>query len=135
MNRLTQAESRRASKRTEKAVPMSSFALATENARFAGTGGVSRRARAFRFLPAFRDSGTGQVYLSRFADGHLAPIHMLDGLPDQVVVARHGRRVTAVKASIVSGFVRDRRFYTRAEAAAAARRERVHDQGALAANH
>jgi hypothetical protein len=28
------------------------------------------------------------VYLSRFADGRLAPVHLLDGLPDSVVLAR-----------------------------------------------
>ena len=47
-----------------------------------------------------------------------APVHLLDGLPEEVVVARHPcGRVEKVKASVVSGFVREARFYTREEAA------------------
>ena len=46
--------------------------------------------------------------------------HVLDGLPNEVVVSRaESGRVTAVKGSLVSGFVRFGRFYTRDEAAAA----------------
>jgi len=44
---------------------------------------------------------------------------LLDGLPNELVVARNAQGcVTRVKSSVVSGFVRDQRFYTRDEAAA-----------------
>jgi hypothetical protein len=57
---------------------------------------------------------------SRFLDGNPAPVHLLDGLPDDVVVSRsESRQVTVVKGSLVSGFVRFGKFYTRDEAAAA----------------
>ena len=89
--------------------------LALDNIRFRGTAGVSEH-RPRGFSPAFMDTETRRVYPSRFADGRLAPIHLLQGLPDEVLIARHsgGREV---KASVVAGFLFDGRFYTRAEAA------------------
>ena len=92
--------------------------LKHENAEHRGTGGVSEETRGLGFRPAFMDSETRQVYLSRFSDGRPAPFHALDGLPDAVVLARHaGGRVAAVKASVVSGFLRAGRFYSREQAA------------------
>jgi hypothetical protein len=45
-------------------------------------------------------------------------MHLLEGLPDTLLLARApSGRVTAVKDSVVAGFVRDGRFYTRDEAA------------------
>lgn len=45
-------------------------------------------------------------------------MHLLDGLPDEVVLARDvGGRITAVRRDIVAGFVRAEAFYTREEAA------------------
>lgn len=94
--------------------------LAAENALFAGTGGVSAGNAALGFRPAFRDADTGRVYLSRFADGRAAPFHLADGLPAEVIEARDDAgRVLRVKASLVSGFVRQDRFYTREEASRA----------------
>jgi hypothetical protein len=59
--------------------------------------------------------------ISCFADGRPAPIHLLDGLPaDWVTVRGAGGRVLAVKASVVAGFIRGGRFYTRAQAASLA---------------
>src|SRR5262245_21292407 len=94
--------------------------LALENARYRGTGGVSENCSA-GFSPAFRDTETGVVCLSRFADGRPAPFHVLDGLPNELVISRdwHFGRVSA-KPSVVSGFVHEGRFYTREEAAALA---------------
>ena len=93
--------------------------LALETAQYRGTGGVSENNRGLGFQPAFSDRETGTVYLSRFADGRLAPCHLLDGLPADVVLARTEQgRVMRVKASVVSGFVHEARFYTRDEAAA-----------------
>jgi hypothetical protein len=96
------------------------MALRRDSARFRGTGGVSEENRGLGFSPAFRDAETSIVYRSCFANGRPAPFHLLDGLPPEVIVGRDGRgRVTAVKGSLVSGFLRRRRFYTREQAAAA----------------
>ena len=92
--------------------------LALENARFRGTAGVSEN-RPLGFRPAFMDSETRSVYPSRFADGQLAPCHVLDGLPGHLVLSRDGGG-REVKSTVVSGFVREGVFYTRDEAAAAA---------------
>jgi hypothetical protein len=81
---------------------------------------VSQENRAYGFLPAFRDARTGVVYLSRFADGRLAPLHLLDGLPAAVVLTDPlSGQVVALKDSVTAGFVRTGRFYTRAQAAQA----------------
>lgn len=92
--------------------------LAHENTAFHGSGGVSANNRHFGFQPAFRNIETGCVYASRFSDGRLAPIHMIDGLPDEVVVGRSATgKVTLVKDSVQAGFVLDGNFYDREEAA------------------
>ncbi|HMV53369.1 MAG TPA: hypothetical protein PLX20_01235 [Rhodocyclaceae bacterium] len=92
--------------------------LRMENQRYQGSGGVSAGNRTAGFRPAFRDAQTAVVYLSRFADGEPAPFHLLDGLPDEVVLGRNETgRVYAVKETLVSGFVLDGRFYTREQAA------------------
>jgi hypothetical protein len=93
--------------------------LALETVRFSGTGGVSENNPCLSFQPAFIDRETGTVYLSRFPDGRLAPCHLLDGLPAELVLERSEQgHVTHVNASVVSGFVHDDHFYTRDEAAA-----------------
>jgi hypothetical protein len=96
--------------------------LQHENVVHTGTSGRSQENTGLGFKPAFLDFQTQRVYPSRFADGRLAPFHLLDGLPDEVVVDRaaSGRVVTA-KATLISGFVRNGFFYTRAAAAKAAR--------------
>lgn len=92
--------------------------LRLENQCFQGTGGVSQGNRGTGFRPAFRDAQTAVVYLSRFSDGQPAPFHLLDGLPDEVVLSRsESGRVSAVKNSLISGFVLDGCFYTREQAA------------------
>lgn len=97
---------------------LSEATLVRENQRFRGTGGRSEENRPAGFRPAFLDAETRIIYPSRFGDGMPAPFHLLDGLPDEVVLARHASgRVAQVKASVISGFVRDARFYTREEAA------------------
>lgn len=96
--------------------------LIRENRRFAGTGGVSHANRAQGFRPAFRDRRTGAVYLSCYANGQPAAIHLFDGLPGELVEGRDARgQVIAVSALVESGFLRDGQFFTRAEAAAAVR--------------
>ena len=92
--------------------------LKRHNEEFSGTGGRSQENRAWGFRPAFKDVTTHIIYRSCFSDGTLAPVHLLDGLPDEVVIRRDaGGHVLAAKASIVAGFVRDGRFYSREEAA------------------
>jgi hypothetical protein len=98
---------------------LSETLLALETARFRGTGAASENNRCFGFQPAFIDRETGTVYVSRFPDGGLAPCHLLDGLPAELVLERSKQgHVTRVNASVVSGFVNDDHFYTRDEAAA-----------------
>ena len=90
--------------------------LEHENRCHRGTGGVSSRNQGAGFRPAFMDTGTRAVYVSRFADGRMAPFHTLEGLPDELVLARNaGGRACAVKAAVISGFVRAGAFYTRGE--------------------
>jgi len=98
---------------------VTSQALRHQNKVFRGTGGVSHENHSRGFVPAFQDTQTGTVYLSRFADGRPAPMHLLEGLPQAVVVARNeGGKVEAIKPSMVSGFLRCGQFYTREQAAA-----------------
>ena len=99
--------------------PLTNAVLAAENETFAATGGVSERNREQGFVPGFLDTETGLVYRSRDAAGRAAAVHRIDGLPDDVVQLRDGfGRVARVKCSIVSGFLRADKFYTRNEAAA-----------------
>jgi hypothetical protein len=97
---------------------LSSTVLQHQNQRFQGTGGRSQENRGRGFRPAFMDADTLAIYASCFADGRLAPFHLIDGLPDVLIVARFSSgRVAALKASVIPGFIREDRFYTRDEAA------------------
>jgi hypothetical protein len=99
---------------------MGAAMLAGQNRRFRGTGGVSRENRSLGFLPAFRNADTGAVLLSRFANGTIAPMHLLDGLPDALVMSRTASgRVHRAQDSMVAGFIRHGRFYSREEASRA----------------
>jgi hypothetical protein len=97
---------------------LSQRVLEQENECFFGTGGVSAGNRHRGFRPAFFDTHTRVTYESRFANGSPAPFHLLDGLPDEIVLARSATgRVTRVKSSVVAGFVSAGEFYTREAAA------------------
>jgi hypothetical protein len=99
---------------------MTDQSLARENLAYEGTGGVSACNCAAGFIPAFCDTATGRVEPSRLANGSLAPVHLLVGLPREWVVARgEGNEVLAVKPTVIAGFLRAGAFYTRAEAAQA----------------
>ena len=92
--------------------------LVCENRAFRGTGGVSEENGAYGFTPAFCDLDTGDVYLSCYADGRPAPVHLYEGLPSALVAHDDtGEKPKALKSSVVAGFVRGQRFYTRDEAA------------------
>lgn len=70
-------------------------------------------------LPAFRDIETGETHLSINADGTLAPVHVLEGLPEHWVLSRGARgEVRAIKDSVIAGFLRGGRFYSHEEMAA-----------------
>lgn len=97
---------------------MNQLILEQETIAYQGSGGVSADNGCFGFRPAFRNTETGNVYLSRFADGRLAPIHMIDGLPNELVVARSATgKVISLKDSVQSGFILNGCFYDRDEAA------------------
>jgi hypothetical protein len=97
---------------------MSPNRLVKENLAFAGTGGISSGNRSQGFRPAFCDTESGQVEPACFRDGSPAPMHLLDGLPDQWVKERlPSGRVALVKESVIAGFLREGRFYTRDQAA------------------
>ena len=106
---------------------LSETVLEEENSRYLGSGARSQENAGHGFRPAFMDRETGAVYASRFADGRPAPFHLLDGLPDEVVLARgpYGG-VLSVKPSVLSGFVLQQRFFTRDEAASWAQRHSLH---------
>jgi hypothetical protein len=93
--------------------------LKRENRAYGGGPGVSDGCREHDFKPAFLDQETGMVYLSRHPDGHVSSLHMLDGLPDEVVTARYANgTVSKAKNTLISGFLTGCTFYTRQEAAA-----------------
>lgn len=104
--------------------------LELEQAAHRGTGGVSSHNRHLGFVPAFMDTRTGKVYACTFADGRPAAFHLLDGLPDELVVARdrHGRP-SHVVGTVIAGFSLDGRFYTRDQAAAQVSRAQAHPSG------
>ncbi len=96
---------------------MTKRSLVQQNRVYAGTKGVSQENGCLGFVPAFIDSETKTIYISCQTDGSLAPIHIMDGLPDDLVVERNASgRVTAVKGSVVPGFVKQGCFYTREQA-------------------
>jgi hypothetical protein len=92
--------------------------LKQQNTAFRGTGGVSGNNQAAGFQSAFLDQATGCVYPSCYANGQPAPMHLLDGLPDELVLQRTASgRTVAVKRTVVAGFVLAGLFYTREQAA------------------
>jgi len=92
--------------------------LKQQNAVFRNTGGVSDNNRAVGFQSAFLDQATGRIYPSCYANGQLAPMHLLDGLPDELVLQRNAAgRTVAVKQTVVAGFLLAGLFYTREQAA------------------
>jgi len=92
--------------------------LEKENLEFTGTGGVSKENQSLGFSPAFCDTETGKIYLSCHKDGTQAAIHMLDGLPEKLIIARDlHNNIVSVKSSVIPGFVKDDEFYTRKQAA------------------
>ncbi len=97
-----------------------SATLRRENLAFSGTPGISQGNRGSGFRPAFCDTDTGRIEISRFPNGLPAPVHVLGGLPESWIVAQDkAANAIAARCSIVAGFVRDGCFYTREQAAEA----------------
>ncbi len=116
----TQPERERAEQRRKLKGLLSEQLLRRQNIGFSGTTGVSEHNRRMGFIPAFLDTHSGISVISRFADGQPAPVHVLDGLPKQWIIdADDTGHVTAVRESVIAGFTRAGRFYTREEAALA----------------
>jgi len=93
--------------------------LEWENRAYRGSAGVSEGCREACFRPAFLDRETGTVYLSRYPNGHAAPVHTLEGLPDEVIAARYANgSVAKTKNTLICGFLKGGTFYTRQQAAA-----------------
>ncbi len=96
---------------------LTDMALRRENALYANTRGVSQNNGSLGFRPGYFNRHSGEWVLSRFSDGSLAPVHVLDGLPESWVSTRDAQgHVAEVSPEVVSGFVRDGLFYTREEA-------------------
>jgi hypothetical protein len=92
--------------------------LREDNRAFDGTGGVSAGNCTQGFIPAFCDTETGKAVPSRHADGSLASIHLLVGLPPEwAVELGNGNVVLAVKETVIAGFLRAGVFFTRDQAA------------------
>ena len=97
---------------------LTAHVLRRETRQFRGSGGISEENGSLGFRPAFYDTRTRTAYLSRFGNGEPAPCHILDGLPDELVTARDAcGHVSAVRPSLVSGFLLCGQFYNREEAA------------------
>jgi hypothetical protein len=92
--------------------------LAQETKTYRRRRGVSPETRSFGLLPAFLDRDTGRVFTSRFRNGRPAGIHVIDGLPPDLVLERSETgRAMAIKESVVAGFICCRgQFYTREQA-------------------
>ena len=101
-------------------VLLSTQVLAQQNHSYRETGGVSDGCRDEGFRSAFLDQSTGTTWLSRFADGRIAPLHVLDGLPAELVADRDKNgHVKAAQDCVIAGFLRGGLFYTREQAARA----------------
>lgn len=82
--------------------------------------GQIERIRESGYLPAFYDHYTMTAELSRFTDGMPAPVHLLDGLPDDWVAKRSTTgKILALKESVTAGYLYKGFFYTPDEVACA----------------
>ncbi len=61
------------------------------------------------FQPAFYDMQTGKIHISRYSSGRQAPLHILDGIPNNVA--------KRADLNLVSGFIYNGIFLTRQQAA------------------
>lgn len=79
---------------------------------------LCEESHAAGFQPAFLDTHTGVVYLSRFLNGQIAPLHFFDALPSNLVERDSNcSQARRLKNFVVAGYVSEDQFYTREEAA------------------
>ena len=98
--------------------PLSDEMLGRENRQITGLCDLSEQSRAYGFIPAFYDTQSRKAMASCFANGTPAPIHVLEGLPQEWVMQRDtSGRVVAAKDSVIAGFLYQGEFYTREQAA------------------
>jgi len=96
---------------------LSDRVLHRQNTSYRNTAGVSQENRDAGFHPAFYDTQYRTADIARLRDGTPAPCHLLDGVPDDWVLKRdRSGKVITVKPSVVAGFIRNGRFYTREQA-------------------
>ena len=99
---------------------VSTGSLPRENRDFADTTGISINNRTLGFIPAFYDKKSGRAEISRYFDGRPAPIHLMEGLPEEWAADHDAQgRITSLIPTIISGFVRGTDFFTRDQAAEA----------------
>lgn len=95
--------------------------LEQQNRTYHGSGGTSPQNKNYGFKPAFFDEKTRTVHLARFADGRIAPMHLLEGLSDELVADRSADgAIISIRKEVIAGFTRHGIFYTREQAAKAA---------------
>ena len=92
--------------------------LPQQNHCYRDTGGISQNNKKFGFIPAFYDSISHTVYLSRFSNGSPAPVHILEGLPEHLLENRiMTDKLDSEKNTLIAGFVSGKQFLTRQQAA------------------
>lgn len=92
--------------------------LNQQNIAYQNTQGISSNCTMSGYTPAFQDALSGEIHLSKFADGRLAPIHVIDGLPQEWIVKwDENKRALMAKETVIAGFVRDGIFFTRKQLA------------------
>lgn len=95
------------------------LAVTRESEPYNGTCGESVVACQHKFLPAFCNREDGRIELARLPNGKPAPMHLIAKLPKVWAARCDGKgNVLELIDSIVAGFVKNGRFYTREEAAA-----------------
>lgn len=78
---------------------------------------VNSNSCQFYFIPAFYDALSHTVFLSCYKSGQLAPIHVLEGIPDNIIKNRtltNNRGES--KNSLIIGFIFKNKFLTRKQA-------------------
>ncbi len=94
--------------------------IEAERAQYINTGGTSQDSgnKQMEFIPAFFDTQSNTIHLSRTCDGNIAAMHLLTGLAESIIDSRdsHGK-ITGIKKSVIVGFEKNGQFYTREQAA------------------
>ncbi len=70
------------------------------------------------FIPAYYDTQTDTVYLSRYKNGSVAPVHVLDSIPKELLsdMNKSDTNNGELSQKVIVGFIFNNKFYTRAQA-------------------